>query len=512
VHPGLEISRRLFVAIGVVVLLVLALAAAGTNLAKHSHNEQMYVVGGLFVAEGKALYRDFAFLQAPNTALAYGALFSLTGADGAYLAAKLFNLAALLAAALAVYLIAVGSSGRRGLGVLAAGLFLANPIVVRAAAEASNYAAPIAASFFATYFLLAAEKSESRLAYFAAGSLFALAAGFKAYYVVVVVATVATLLGRRLAAGSRAPDRAALAWLAAGALVGGLPVLWLAAADWDRFYFNNLTYHLLNVEYRSFHRGYVPSQKWSLFLQRLGARENLLMLATLGALVATLWRRPACRRAAKAELILFALVAAGWWTAAIPSPSWTPYYAVPASLTVLVLTIVAASVARSSPRLAAGALAMLLALQLATGHDRILQGVTSLSTPERWTSTRFARQAEEVRVALGATRSEVWGASLHPLVLWLAGARIHPEFATGSFLYRVGDQLSEEQRRTYVTTSPERIVGFLDGRKPGLIFVGREKHLDGKLIAYAESRGYRPLPIGRQSSLYLAPTLAPASP
>jgi hypothetical protein len=83
-------------------------------------------------------------------------------------------------------------------------------------------------------------------------------------------------------------------------------------------------------------------------------------------------------------------------------------------------------------------------------------------------------------------------ATLSPVYALEGGLEIYRELATGSFVFRIGDLLSDAERARYVATSFTTLAALLDADPPAAILIGDEGDSELPLLEYAESRGYRP--------------------
>jgi len=66
----------------------------------------------------------------------------------------------------------------------------------------------------------------------------------------------------------------------------------------------------------------------------------------------------------------------------------------------------------------------------------------------------------------------------------------YPELATGSFLLRVGDLLTEAERARYVAASPSTLAAVLAADPPAAILIGDEGDAETPLRQFAEEQGY----------------------
>jgi hypothetical protein len=81
-------------------------------------------------------------------------------------------------------------------------------------------------------------------------------------------------------------------------------------------------------------------------------------------------------------------------------------------------------------------------------------------------------------------------ATLYPLYALEAGLPIYPEFSSGVFLYQIGDMLDEEERKRYVTTSPNSLIDFFNENPPGLIITVMLRNFEKPFFEYAEQSDF----------------------
>ena len=93
-----------------------------------------------------------------------------------------------------------------------------------------------------------------------------------------------------------------------------------------------------------------------------------------------------------------------------------------------------------------------------------------------------------------------------------SGVSVYSELSTGTFLFRVGDQLTASDRDRYHATSRATLDRILDRDPPGAIYLTDEEELEAPFLAYARRNGY--LRVAGKfggGSLWVRP-LHPASP
>ena len=276
------------------------------------------------------------------------------------------------------------------------------------------------------------------------------------------------------------------------------PLLYYAVRDWDRFAFNNLGYHLLNAQWRE-RNGFTATMTWATKLDTardlLANPSYLLIVAWLAlavAVVLTQSVRPLRRFSSLAPGIVLSgiLVIVSLLTAFTPRPLFPQYFAMPVPFLLTLMAALYAQMAqpyRRTLRQAAVIAAVLLTITVLPRHTGSLR--RALQPDSRWAGVEAVETSRIIRSQIDPT-SPV--AALSPVYAIESGLSIYPELATGSFVYRIGDQLSAEERARYVATSVSTIHELFDANPPAAILIGDEGDLELPLLEYAQSRGYRP--------------------
>jgi hypothetical protein len=81
-------------------------------------------------------------------------------------------------------------------------------------------------------------------------------------------------------------------------------------------------------------------------------------------------------------------------------------------------------------------------------------------------------------------------ATLSPILALESHIPFYPELATGSFLLRVGDLLTEAERARFVAAAPSTLGALLAADPPAAILIGDEGDAETPLRQFAEEQGY----------------------
>jgi hypothetical protein len=505
------------------IVLFAVAGAFAKIMSGFDHNEHMYIAASMFVAQGKDLYQDFAYLQMPYLPLLYGSLYRLMGVNSYYyFIGKLISFIFLNASALILFVLSrrVGKDSSVSLSIVA--LFLLNMSIVKPATEVSNYIMPVAFSYAGFYvFYISFIASRIRCAgVLLAGILVAFAIGAKLTYATIVLPFVAIILIYPLVSGNSTTTVKQdifypLLSFISGVVIGCLPML-LFMSDIQAFVFNNLGYHGINTQWRQI-TGFAA--RMSLDSKLTYAREvffdadnQILLLGILlgfGFIItysATI--KQAIKHISTGAILAFLLVVVAVPTALAPTPTFPQYFAVPISFSFLLLAF--SGVSNSQEILTLRRMLFFILVLMSVGYNRshLLNDIIRLAQRSEWSALRVHDVSMNIRSALIANNvvADRKIATLSPLFAIESNLTIYSELATGPFLYRVGDLLTPDQRDHFVGTSPNSVGDLLSEDAPAAILVGFEGDLDKPLTAYAIANNYKRVPVaGLRGTLYARP-------
>ena len=188
-------------------------------------------------------------------------------------------------------------------------------------------------------------------------------------------------------------------------------------------------------------------------------------------------------------------------TAFTPSPLFSQYFAMPVPFLVLWMAELYGKADAPARRLLTGLGLVCAVAAILVVLPRHTTALTRLVTPrESWSGLASVADSRTIRTALAeagafdATASKGLPprvATLSPVAALETHLAFYPELATGSFVYRIGDLLTPEQRAAYVATSPDTLAALLDDRPPAAILIGDEGDAEIPLRDYAEQHGFR---------------------
>lgn len=502
-----------------VLLLSLTSAALFSHvmLAEMNHNEHMYLTASVLIRE-HALYQDFAYLQMPYLPLLYSAAYALSGTTHYLLVGRLFTFGFLMLAAALMAGLAFHFTRSLFMTVGVFHLFACNWLVLYPAQEAANYLMPLAFALLGLYLLLralAAARLNVALIY-CAGLALGIAVGARLTYLVLLPPFFVVVFFYPALPTFRARLTRCGLPLAAGMATGLLPVVYTLAQSGPVFLFNNLGYHTANAAWRlaagSLLPMSLPDKLRAAAWVGLRSGNGFLLLALAIPVLAAIWaarqpglsppgmtrnwrrvRQSAARLVTLPGLLLLLLVLCGAVGVLLPTPLLYQYLALPVPFLILLLPCWYGAVpSRRAQGMIKAALPGLVVLLLVGSQFAPFRTLPRLPDTNSWAGIAVHHLAESIRARIAAPAGPV--ATLSPLLIIEAGLATYPEFATGPFLYRVGDLLTEAERTRYVGTSPATVANLLDSQPPAAILVGFEAGLDEPLIAYAATHGYAAIP------------------
>ena len=494
---------RPLTAVVAVVLLLAALAVSLCHaMANYDHNENMYVTAGVMISRGDSVYHDFAYLQTPYLPELYGAIFHVTGTQHHVLLARIVNWLLWSAGAGLVGWVASRLTTDRLIATALALLYLLNQAMLRITIESSNYVLPATLALAQAALVLAAmnatRPSRNRVLLFLGGLAAGCAVGTKLNFLAAVVPFfVAPLLGADQ--GDRRARVGGLLAMIAGFGLALVPAILLLARDPWVFVFDNLRFHALVT--RKDWASPMASEmtfkaKLSWVKHHYAPNAIAIVLVMLGA--AALALVPRFRSAVSRDRLAFTLAAAGALACTVAAalymtPIWPQYFAMPVPYVLLLAACLASS--WPSGRVCWGiALGCCVAVWACFAVNR--NDLGSLGDIQaKWTPLAIEHSAAQIRRQLETAGLAGKLATLQPLFATEAGLPFYREFATGPFLFGIGDLLSEPDRKRLIGTSPSALSALFDADPPAAILVGlysgwtTEKPLE----AYALSHGYRPV-------------------
>ena len=471
-------------------MTVLLLIATFTAIAStYDHNESFYLTAGYLVSQGQSLYADFAFWQMPNSALIYGAVFWLSGTEDFVLTGKIVSFVFFWLAAIGAGFLAHRLSRNAWVAFGSGLILILNPIVLRCAAEASNYIMPIAFSVWAFYFFTLGWNGKSNAVWFLglSGFMVNLAVGTKLYYATTILPYLAVLALWQDNESQPKRRKRRVAPFLIGAAIGIIPSLWHLIKDFDVFMFNNLKAHFLTREWYAGLIQETSSLSADLKL-RLGLSQklrhtfhdfvqpgNLAISAGLVAMAVYVAKRQAARSLVRTPLNALALILSlvALVSVLIPTPMWLQYVGTPLAFMAITLIVLISSTRQSMPKAANIALILVVGLQAIPAYKELAPHIRHAADQQRWASSSvqpLARMAGE-RVASrgGGKRLACWQ---QIFAVESKQFEPYPELVMAPFGLVIADRLNAEQRKKYRLVGLSGLDDYFQEEPPAAAFRG----------------------------------------
>jgi hypothetical protein len=192
------------------------------------------------------------------------------------------------------------------------------------------------------------------------------------------------------------------------------------------------------------------------------------------------------------------------------TPVWPQYLSLPLPYLLLLIGALR-SRARPGERPLITGLALLCFL-ICLRPGEMYQRTRDALDSEKWYASQVRAGSAEIRGILESKQLTGRIATLQPLWAIEAGLPIYEEFATGPFIFAVGDRLTDRQRERVVVTSPGYLEERFGEEPPAAIltgFYGRDiLWEETALTRYARLHRYAPVRVvcgDKRARLFLRP-------
>lgn len=485
-------------------VLLLAIFARMMNY-ELRRDESLYVPPIRLMAN-QTLYQDFFYNHVPGSAWWFYGLGRLTGLDALLLTGRL--------AVLVGWLIFAGSIGwvsyHLTRSVLASWciviLSLLNPLfLAQTGMTATNNLLPLPFAFLGLSLFVFGVKGERPRPLLIALAGFCLSAAVDMKVSAVAFIPTVVLAAFVLPWSAAFSDRLlrGVLPLAAGGLIGGLPILYNLLTEPAQFLAHIVGYHTgPHIAYWT-----DPAMLEEEVARSMGAKLLLAfdiwlagsVAVSLSALVALViifirngsdWDRPRRQWLFASLAVVTATAMSAAILSFLPVPGFPQYFAAPLVCLPLALALLFGGLTHGGRQAAFPAILAATVVVLVACTPRLLQHATKLVSPERWTVTRVHKGGEAIATALSGVKGRV--ATLSPIYPLEGGLDVYPELATGPFAYRTGDLTEPGLAAFYRMTSPSTVEVLLEADPPAALLLGFDERLEQPLKAFAVRNGYRP--------------------
>jgi len=477
--------RKVINIIVILTVIVLSLAIFGNSMTKVSaHDEQMYCTAGALMADGKMIYRDFSYVaQLPYHPMLYAAVFKMFDTTYYLLTARI--LSSLCDVLIVVCIIGIynrvfksfGIEGRL-LGMGGAFLYLFNPFVDYANGFAWNHDAVVLCVCLSFWIFISTdfEDKSKYLRTAAIGALLTLATFMRITTALVQLVFFAALLAYP-AESIKQRLKNILPFLIATTVVLIWPV-WTIISAPQAFLLNIFHIPVLNSKW--LHETGMVHDKFNLTfiaLTKPGYPQLLMIAVYLCAAMACSWRKLKMINAQNA--LLAALLALTFFTIVfIPPTMWRQYFAVPVPFIIISfaypLFYLRRLTVNGQPKWGfkiARILMAICAFVSVYSHLFVVNRITKVFNPQSWEPIRMHRISEDIAKR---TKEPKLILTLAPLYALEGKCDIYPEFSAGSFVYRIADSMTSDERKAVHATGPETLKQLLEQRQPSSVVLNVE--------------------------------------
>ncbi|MHC4617294.1 MAG: hypothetical protein ACYTEQ_06030 [Planctomycetota bacterium] len=442
------------------------------------HDEHMYCTGGVLLAQGRAVYKDFSYVgQMPYHPLLFAVLYKSLRTTGFLLVGRMTSALCdvlVVACIMAIYRRIFGPDRLWGLllGLSAGVLYLFNPSVDYASGLAWNHDVVILCTMVSLWLLISADFNQKPAYWRVAliGMLLTLASGMRITTVLVQVVFFALLVMQR---GISARQRLkTVLWFCLGAGLAAAWPVWTAASAPRAFLLNILHIPALNGEFQR-QIGFVGSKPRVICDELTRPGYLLLVLLAICLWAAVGWKRRKLDIADAGKALVCPLLALTFFIIAlIPPTMWVQYLALPVPFLVagLAYPLVWLKNTAGTSRVIFVIMATCVFVSVIS-CPAVLERVPELFDLERWVPLQVHRIAQDIG---GRTRGPKLVLTLAPLYALEGGCGIYCELSAGPFVYRVADFMKPSERQTAQAAGPRTLAQILEKSPPDAVVLGTE--------------------------------------
>jgi hypothetical protein len=479
-------------------------AILGNSMTKPlGHDEQMYCAGGVLLAEGKMIYRDFSYIgQMPYHALLYAALFKVLNTTQYLLAGRILSAVCDILVAICIVGIymrvfkAFPISGML-LGLASVVLYVFNPVVDYSNGFAWNHDVVIlcVVSAFWVFQTIDFERKSKYWRIAVIGALLTLASCMRITTAIVQVLFLAVLLVQP-AESMRQRIKTVFPFLIAMALVLIWP-LWMLVVAPRAFFLNMFWIPVLNGEWQR-QINMVHNKFYRLVNYLTTPSYILLIVIALHFYLVAVWNRRKLKMSDITDVLLAGLLALMFFIIAfIPPTMLRQYIAMPVPFLVISLAYpllylrkLAGSRTELNTQFNVNCIAMAacVAVTVASGPV-VLRRIPRLFDRQSWTPIRLHRISEDIAEKTKNSRPIL---TLAPLYALEGGCDIYTELSAGPFVYRVADFMKPSDVEATHTVGPKTLRQLVEKSPPAAVILNVEpKFLEEPLFQTAVKADWR---------------------
>ena len=482
----------------VLLLIVLSFAIFANSMVKApGRDEQMYCTGGVLLAQGKMIYRDFSYVaQLPYHPLLYAALFKILNTNHYLLVGRLVSVACDILAMLCIvgiYRHIFGKFKICGMLAGAAGavLYVFNPLVDYANGYAWNHDVVILCVAISFWLYISTDSAVGGSRYWriaAIGGLLTLATCMRITTALVQMLFFAALLSQP-AESIKQRIKTLLPFLTATGIVLIWPI-WVMAYSGRAFFLN--LYWIPMLYGKWLHEVGMVRNKLELTLSAFKTPGYfVLIVLTIYLCFMMVWQRRKLAKIGGRNLLLAVLLVLAFFVIAlIPPTMWRQYLAVPVPFIVigfayplLYLKQLADKAGDNKHFKIAGTVVAFCVIVAVVSYPVVLYRNVVLFYPEGWVPIQVHKISQDIAEKTQEPKKIL---TLAPLFALEGGSEIYTELSCGSIVYRIGDRLSAWNRDITHTVGSRTLSELLEKEPPSAVIVNVEmKFLEEHLIKTA---------------------------
>ena len=490
-----KVSPKTINIVVIIILVVLSLGILANSMMKPpGRDEQMYCTGGVLMAQGKMIYKDFSYVtQLPYHPLFYAVLFRILNTSHYLLVGRMVSVVCdilVMLCIVGIYRRIFGKLAISGvvLGTAAAVLYVFNPLVDYANGYAWNHDVVILCVVLSFWLLISTDSSQtSRYGRIAAiGALLTAATCMRVTTVLVQLLFLAALLSQP-AESIKQRIKTVIPFLIATAVILIWPV-WVIASSGQAFFLN--LFWIPRLYGKWLHEVGIVHNKLGLTLSAFKAPGYLVLIViTIYLCVVMIWQRRKLAKTGGRDLLFAALLALAFFIIAlIPPTMWKQYLAMPVPFIIisfaypLLCLRQLADKDRHNKQFKTASVVVAVCVVVAVfSYSVVLSRAAVLFYPEGWVPIRVHKISVDIAEKTKEPKKIL---TLAPLFALEGGCDIYTELSCGSIVYRIGDRLSAWNRDITHTAGPSDLAELVDKEPPSAVIINveRMKFLEEDLI------------------------------
>jgi len=480
------VSAKTINIVVIIILLVLSLGILANSMMKPpGRDEQMYCTGGVLMAQGKMIYRDFSYVaQLPYHPLLYSVLFRMLNTNHYLLVGRMVSVVCdilVMLCIVGIYRHIFGKFAISGvvMGTTAAVLYVFNPLVDYANGYAWNHDVVILCVVLSLWLFISSDfKQKSRCWRTAAiGGLLTFATCMRVTTVLVQLLFFAALVSQP-AESIKERLKTVLPFLISAGFVLIWPI-WIIASSGQAFFLNLVWIPKLYGKW--LHEVGIFHNKPGLTLRALKTPGYFVLIVIaiyLGVML--VWHRRKLVKTNGRNLLLTALLVLMFFVIAlIPPTMWKQYLAMPVPFIVISFAYPMLYLRQLDDKakdnkqfkVACALIAVCLVLAVVS-YSVVLSRAVVLFYPEGWVPIRVHKISQDIAEKTQEPKKVL---TLAPLFALEGGCEIYTELSCGSIVYRIGDRLSAWNREITHTAGQRDLAKMVEKEPPSAVIVNVEK-------------------------------------